>query len=212
MQPCRVWDPNRGVANSGCDRSCCSDWIRLSLTLVFVPSGHCWYDKSKIKPCPTHKPINHFNDRKANVKKREKKKKDLLVLPLPLICSCVSGRKDYPLPTGLYHHLPLHPLSPTHSMTTPWLWHLHSSSHFHHLTQLTWLWFARWKESACLPFEKFISEAPHLALNLIGLIVCCIRLLYLLLVEATDHNKSLSILNVALKAAKCWAEPFTYDG
>lgn len=104
------------MANSGCDRSCCSDWIRLSLTLVFVPSGHCWYDKSKIKPCPTHKPINHFNHRKANVKKREKKKKDLLVLPLPLICSCVSGRKDYPLPTGLYHHLPLHPLSPTHSM------------------------------------------------------------------------------------------------
>lgn len=65
---------------------------------------------------------------------------------------------------------------------TPWLWHLHSSSPFHHLTRLTWLWFARWKESACLPFEKFISEAPHLALNLIGLIVWCIRLLYFLFV------------------------------
>lgn len=193
MQPCRVWDPNRGVANSGCDRSCCSDWIRLSLTLVFVPSGHCWYDKSKIKRCPTHKPINHFNYNKANVKKREKKK-DLLVLPLPLREEKITR---FPPAYIITFHCTLS-VPPT-----PWLWHLHSSSHFRHLTRLTWLWFARWKESACLPFEKFISQAPHLALNLVGLIVCCIRLLYFLLVEATDHNKSLSILNVALKAAKC---------
>lgn len=47
---------------------------------------------------------------------KKKEKKDLLVLPLPLIFSCVSGRKDYPLPTCIFHHLLLHPLSPTHSM------------------------------------------------------------------------------------------------
>lgn len=60
------------------------------------------------------------------------------------------------------------------------------------------------KDSACLHFQKFINDPPHLSVNLIGSLflrcTCCV--VGFLTVEATDLNKCLSIMNATLKPWK----------
>ena len=57
------------------------------------------------------------------------------------------------------------------------------------------------KDSACLHFQKFINDPPHLAVNLIGLLFLR-RVVAFPTAEATDLNKCLSIINVTLKPWK----------
>lgn len=57
------------------------------------------------------------------------------------------------------------------------------------------------KDLACLHFQKFINDPPHLAVNLIGLLFLR-RVVAFPTAEATDLNKCLSIINVTLKPWK----------